>query len=96
MTGKHRRDTDDLVPNPAQAERPDVGMGVSSERVGHAGPGRHAAMGTKDTSAVEPIADPPPEQSRGGEEPKPDGLEPVAGYPSLDPRSREKPFKDAD
>jgi hypothetical protein len=64
-------------------------IGVSSERVGHAGPGQQAPTGVRDTSEVEPDpdADLPPEQSAGGEEVKPEGLEPKAGYPSLDPRS---------
>jgi hypothetical protein len=64
-------------------------IGVSSERVGHAGPGQQAPTGVRDTSKVEPDpdADLPPEQSAGGEEVKPEGLEPKAGYPSLDPRS---------
>lgn len=65
------------------------GLGVSSERVGHAGPGQTAATGTRDTQEVEldPDDDAPPEQSAGGEEVRPEGLEPKAGYPSLDPRS---------
>jgi hypothetical protein len=65
------------------------GIGVSSERVGHAGPGQHAPTGVRDTSEVEPDPDDdlPPEQSSGGEEVQPDGLDPKADYPSLDPRS---------
>ncbi len=39
--------------------------------------------------------DTPPEQSAGGEEVQPDGVAPAAGYPSLDPRSADKPYKDA-
>ena len=65
-------------------------IGVSSERVGHAGPGQEAATGVRDTSEVEPDSDDddvPPEQSAGGEEVQPEGLEPKADYPSLDPRS---------
>jgi hypothetical protein len=67
----------------------DGSIGVSSERVGHTGPGQYAPTGVKDTSEIEsePDADLPPEQSPGREEPKPEGLEPKAGYPSLDPRS---------
>ena len=66
-------------------------IGVSSERVGPTGPGQVAPTGTRDTREVEidPDADVPPEQSAGGEEVQPDGLEPKAGYPSLDPRSGE-------
>lgn len=70
---------------------PDVegSMGVSSERPGHTGPGQYAPTGVRDTSEIEldPDADLPPEQSPGGEEVQPEGLEPKAGYPSLDPRS---------
>ncbi len=64
-------------------------LGVSSERVGPTGPGQVAPTGVRDTREVEidPDADLPPEQSAGGEEANPDGLEPKADYPSLDPRS---------
>jgi hypothetical protein len=64
-------------------------IGVSSERTGPTGPGQHAATGVRDTSEVErdPDEDVPPEQAAGGEEVQPDGLEPKADYPSLDPRS---------
>lgn len=69
------------------AER-DGDMGVSSERVGHAGPGQRASTGERDTRRVEPDADDlPPEQSTGNPEPQPEGLEPKAGYSSKDPRS---------
>lgn len=66
-------------------------IGVSSGRVGHAGPGQTAPTGVRDTSEVERDADEevPPEQSAGGEEVPSEGLEPKAGYPSLDPRSRD-------
>jgi hypothetical protein len=67
-------------------------MGVSSERVGPAGPGQEATDGVKDTSTDEPDADAPPEQSAGGEEVQPEGIAPAAGYPSLDPRSSDKPY----
>lgn len=66
-------------------------IGVSSGRPGHAGPGQHAPTGIRDTSeaAAEPDAETPPEQSPGGEETNPEGLEPKAGYPSVDPRSED-------
>ncbi|WP_110183067.1 hypothetical protein [Nocardioides solisilvae] len=53
------------------------GMGLSSERVGHAGPGQEATDGLRDVAPhpVDP-ADAPPEQSAGGEEPKPVGIPP--------------------
>ncbi|MCD4532534.1 hypothetical protein LRP67_00310 [Nocardioides sp. cx-169] len=68
---------------------PSGDMGVSSEREGHAGPGQHAATGVRDTSEgrATPGDDAPPEQSTGNTEPKPEGLEPKAGYSSKDPRS---------
>lgn len=73
-------------------ERPDLpgdGMGVSSEREGPTGPGQHDTTGVRDTRPPEPDpdADTPPEQSAGGPEPQPEGLEPKAGYSSKDPRS---------
>ncbi|WP_193611285.1 hypothetical protein [Nocardioides lijunqiniae] len=68
---------------------PSGDLGVSSEREGHAGPGQHAATGVRDTSEgrTTSLDDAPPEQSTGGHEPSPDGLEPKAGYSSKDPRS---------
>lgn len=71
------------------------GMGVSSERVGHAGPGQTSTDGMRDNSVVpdaEVGADAPPEQSTGGVEENPDTVLPKAGYPSRDPRSKEHPF----
>jgi hypothetical protein len=70
-------------------EIPDEGMGVSSEREGPTGPGQHGDSGLLDTSPPDPEAaeDTPPEQSAGGPETNPDGLDPKAGYPSKDPRS---------
>lgn len=65
-------------------------IGVSSGRPGHAGPGQEGVpTGVRDTSEAppDPEADTPPEQSAGGEEVNPEGLEPKAPYPSLDPRS---------
>jgi len=64
-------------------------MGVSSERVGHAGPGQEATDGLRDTAPHErgPGEDVPPEQSTGNPEPQPEGLDPKAGYSSKDPRS---------
>lgn len=63
------------------------GLGVSSERVGHTGPGQLDTSGVKDTAPVprDPMA--PPEQSPGEAELNPVGLPPKAGYPSIDPRS---------
>ena len=96
MSG-HEQDTDlrDSTPNSTGPSRAAGGMGVSSERVGHAGPGQHATDGVKDTSPAPPPGDTPPEQAPGSVEEQPDGLAPAAGYPSLDPRSDDKPYKDA-
>ncbi|MBC9734402.1 hypothetical protein [Nocardioides marmotae] len=77
------------------------GMGVSSERVGHAGPGQTSTDGVRDNSVAEPgdetgteadADDVPPEQSAGGPEANPDPVRPKAGYPSKDPRSADHPF----
>jgi hypothetical protein len=70
----------------------DGGMGVSSERTGPTGPGQDSTTGVRDVSETDRDdatdgADVPPEQATGGAEVNPDGLEPKAGYPSLDPRS---------
>jgi hypothetical protein len=65
-------------------------IGVSSGREGHAGPGQPSVpTGVRDTSLAPPDPDDelPPEQSPGGEETNPGGLQPKAPYPSQDPRS---------
>ena len=56
-------------------------MGVSSERVGHTGPGQVGTTGVRDTSgrgADEDDEDTPPEQSTGGPEQNPEGIPPKA------------------
>ncbi len=68
-------------------------MGSSSERVGHVGRGQAGTDGLRDTSALDTPAEAPPEQSARGEVPHPDPVEPKAGYPRLDPRHENKPFK---
>ena len=70
-------------------EEKDEQTAISSDRVGHTGPGQRARTGTRDTSEKPTPPDPPPEQSTGGPEDNPEGLAPKAGYPSLDPRSDE-------
>jgi hypothetical protein len=94
---RHEQDTDirDSTPNSTGPSRAAGGMGVSSERVGHTGPGQVATDGVKDTSPVGLDDDVPPEQAPGALEVQPEGRAPVAGYPSLDPRSEDKPWKDA-
>ena len=96
MSG-HEQDTDirDSTPGSTGPERAAGGMGVSSERVGHAGPGQEATDGVRDTGPIDLPEDTPPEQSPGAEEVQPEGVAPAAGYPSLDPRSEDKPYKDA-
>jgi hypothetical protein len=76
--------------NPATPPGEDGGMGVSSERVGHTGPGQQDTDGVKDTSVDgDGDTDVPPEQRPGAEERNPAGLDPKAGYPSADPRSED-------
>jgi hypothetical protein len=81
------------TPNAAGPEGAAGAMGSSSERVGHAGPGQVGADGTRDTSVVDGPSDAPPEQHAGGPEPQPEGVEPKAGYPRLDPRHEHKPYR---
>ena len=94
MSG-HEQDTDirDSTPGSTGPARAAGGMGVSSERVGPTGPGQEATDGIKDTSAVPLGDDVPPEQAPGAEEVQPEGIAPAAGYPSLDPRSSDKPYE---
>lgn len=80
------------TPNASGPQGAAGGSGSSSEWVGHTGRGQVGADGLRDNSQLETPADAPPEQSAGGEEPHPDGLEPKAGYPSLDPRHEDKPY----
>jgi hypothetical protein len=84
----------DSNPNAGGPERAAGGMGISSERVGPAGPGQESTDGQKDTRQAGTSGDPgladedtPPEQRPGGPEHNPEGIEPAAGYPSKDPRS---------
>ena len=75
-------------------------MGVSSERVGPTGGGGEGTDGEKDTTAPAHLDqsgdvvgsdaehEPEPEEN-------PTGIAPKAGYPSLDPRSGDAPYKDA-
>jgi hypothetical protein len=92
--GGHAQETElkDSNPNAGGPERAAGGMGISSERVGHTGPGTESTDGEKDTS------EPPHVDQAGdhigsdgeftqGPEDNPDGLEPKADYPSKDPRS---------
>lgn len=85
------RDIRESSPNAGGPDDLTGGMGVSSERVGHAGPGQEGATGVRDTSeapgddeAAE--GDVPPEQRPGAVEENPVGIPPKAGYPTADPR----------
>lgn len=59
----------------------------AAQRLEASNPSPTTDDGVRDTSAMAPADDAPPEQSPGGEETNPEGLEPKADYPSLDPRS---------
>lgn len=103
MTGPHepRDDSDDndaaideeqaSTAHAGAGDGAEGGMGSSSDWVGHTGPGQVGTDGVRDTSLVEPPDGGPPEQSPGGHEPQPEGVEPKAGYPRLDPRSEREP-----
>jgi len=92
MSG-HEQDTEQRDSNPSAGGPEGLAgdLGVSSERVGPAGPGQVSTDGTRDVSEDAAEADPgdeaPPEQSTGGPEDNPEGLAPKAGYPNKDPRS---------
>jgi hypothetical protein len=83
-------DLQDSTPGSSGPQRASGEMGVSSERTGPAGSHEHTTDGLKDTSATSgdtPRDELPPEQRPDVEEENPEGVEPKAGYPSLDPRS---------
>jgi hypothetical protein len=67
----------------------DAGMGVSSERVGHAGPGQQATDGLRDVAPHErtPEEEIAPDRAPGDPEANPAGIPPKAPPPRLDPRS---------
>jgi hypothetical protein len=66
-----------------------VGMGVSSERVGHTGPGQRATDGLRDVAPHEraPEEEVAPGRAPGDPEDNPAGIPPKAPPPRLDPRS---------
>ena len=96
MSGEEQ-DTDirDSTPGSTGPDRAAGGMGVSSERVGPTGPGQHATDGIREVNPSGEFGSEEdlPEQSTGGPEDNPAYGEPVAGYPSDDPRSAEKPYE---
>ena len=82
----------DSNPNASGPDGAAGGMGVSSERVGPAGPGQVGTNGVRDiTPPVDAEGDGdgdvPPEQRPGGPEQNPEGRPPKSGYSSVDPRS---------
>jgi hypothetical protein len=105
---EHRDETANKQPNELRESNPNAsgpdratgGMGVSSERVGPTGGGGEGTDGEKDTTE-------PALRDHGGDlvgsdaafeqeaEANPSGLGSKAGFPSLDPRSRDAPYKDA-
>jgi hypothetical protein len=90
----------DSNPHASGPDRGAGGMGVSSERVGPTGGGSVGTDGEKDTTAPAHRdddgdmvgSDAELEQER---EENPTGIDPKAGYPSHDPRSKDLPYKDA-
>lgn len=81
------------TPNSSGPEGAAGGMGSSSEHVGPTGRDQVGTDGLRDTTEMDTPAEAPPEQSSGGEETQPDGLEPKAGYPRSDPRHEHKPYR---
>lgn len=88
MSGDRDEELQSSTPGSSGPQRATGGMGVSSERVGHAGPGQEATDGLRDVSEHEraPDEETLPEQSVGNPEENPEGIPPKAGYPRLDPR----------
>jgi hypothetical protein len=89
MDDTDHADLQDSTPGSAGPHRAAGSMGVSSERTGPTGPDQDTTDGVRDTSTIDDQSpEVPPEQRPGGPEENPDGLEPKAGYPSLDPRDK--------
>ncbi|WP_185994623.1 hypothetical protein [Nocardioides campestrisoli] len=77
-------------PNGAGPDHLEGGIGVSSERVGHTGPGQRSTDGLRDVSPDEfgPGEDAPPEQTADGQEPgNPARMGRKSAYPEADPRA---------
>jgi len=90
----------DSHPNASGPDRAAGEMGISSERVGHTGGGGQGTDGEKDTSTQahrDPAGDVVGSEAEfeQRDEENPEGIEPRAGYPSRDPRSDDRPYKDA-
>jgi hypothetical protein len=84
----------DSSPDAGGPDRAAGEMGVSSERVGPTGGGTEATDGERDTTApahtdqAGDVVGSDAEFDQGDED-NPDGIEPKAGYPSRDPRSKD-------
>jgi hypothetical protein len=89
MSG-HEQETDirDSTPGSTGPDRAAGGMGVSSERVGPTGPGQHATDGVREVNPSGEFGDADEDETE-----NPARGEPVAGYPSADPRSADKPYE---
>ena len=94
----------DSSPNAGGPDRAAGEMGVSSERVGHAGGTGRSTDGERDTSAPSHPVDERDEagddvgsdaEFEQGDETNPEGVEPKAGYPSADPRHEDRPYGDS-
>jgi hypothetical protein len=88
----------DSSPNAGGPQRAAGDMGVSSERVGPTGGGREGTDGESDASAppyVDDAGDVVGSDAEFEQEPEenPQGIDPKAGYPSLDPRSKDLPTR---
>lgn len=70
-------------PNAGSRHRLAGGMGVSSERVGHAGDESAVTHGVKTTNPPPLPEDPPPEEAPGNPEENPVGIPPKAPPPSV-------------
>jgi hypothetical protein len=81
------------TPNSSGPEGAAGGMGSSSERVGHVGPGQVGTDGVRDTSELDPSPGSRPDRDADAGEGAVEGIEPKAGYPSLDPRHEDKPYR---
>jgi hypothetical protein len=79
----------DAAGDAAEDAAEDAGMGVSSERVGHTGPGQRATDGLRDVAPHEraPEEEVAPGRAPGDPEDNPAGIPPKAPPPRLDPRS---------
>ena len=81
------------TPNSSGPEGAAGGMGSSSERLGHVGPGQVGTDGVRDTSELDPSTRAATDQDADVDDAPIEGIAPKAGYPSLDPRHEDKPYR---